>query len=366
MSMGFRPAGVTAVAAVVATFLAIGCSPRKKLLHWGWDEPDTGFLRLHLREMEKTPFDGCVFSVKHGANGTGGSFSWQFWGRRRFAAEDVSEALADLRAIRPRRFSENFLRVNVTPGDLDWFDDFSAVAANARLAGEMAVAGRARGILLDVEQYQGQLFDYRPSSAHPERTWEACATQARVRGRELMRAFQQGAPDLTVFLTFGHSLPRVMSEHGRKPLAETSYGLLAPFLDGLIEAARGRTRVIDGYELSYGFHHAGQFSDARRLVTEGVLPIVGAPDAYRQRLQLAFGLWVDYDWRHLGWSTTDTSRNYFTPESFETALNAALSECDEYVWVYGETPRWWGSTDAKAVVPEAYAKAIDRARALVR
>ena len=163
--------------------------------------------------------------------------------------------------------------------------------------------------------------------------------QARLRGRDLMRAFQQGAPDLTVFLTFGHSLPRVLSEHGRKPLSETSYGLLAPFLDGLLEAARGGTRVVDGYELSYGFQHAGQFADARRLVAEGVLPIVGARDAYRERLELAFGLWIDYDWRHRGWSPSEVSHNYFTPESFEAALVAALNESDEYVWVYGETPR---------------------------
>src|SRR6185295_9442779 len=144
------------VAAAGAMLLAGGCSPRKKILHWGWDEPDTRFLRENLREMEKTPFDGCVFSVRYGKGGAGGSFSWQFWGRRKFTSLDVADALVDLRALRPRRFTENFLRVNVTPGDLDWFDDFSSVAANASLAGQMAVAAGARGILLDVEQYEGR------------------------------------------------------------------------------------------------------------------------------------------------------------------------------------------------------------------
>lgn len=364
--MAISQGRIAVAGALAALVLMTGCSPRKKLLHWGWDEPDTRFLRLNLRQMEETPFDGCVFSVRHGAQGKGGSFSWEFWGSRRFGAADVADALADLRALRPRRFTENFLRVNVTPGKIDWFDDFSAIAANARLAGQMSVAGRARGILLDVEQYQGTPFDYKPADGVPERSWEACAAQARLRGRELMRAFQQGAPDLTVFLTFGHSLPRVLSEHGKKPLAETSYGLLAPFLDGLLEASRGGTRVVDGYELSYGFQYAGQFSDARRLVTEGVLPIVGAREAYRRRLTLGFGLWVDYDWRHLGWSATDPSKNYFTPEAFEVALTAALNECDEYVWVFGETPRWWGSTDPQAALPDAYAKAIARARRAVQ
>ena len=36
----------------------------KKLIEFGWDEPDTAFLRAHLGEMEKTPFDGCVYLLR--------------------------------------------------------------------------------------------------------------------------------------------------------------------------------------------------------------------------------------------------------------------------------------------------------------
>ena len=85
---------------------------------------------------------------------------------------------------------------------------------------------------------------------------------------------------------------------------------------------------------------------------------MGAPEAYRQRIRLAFGLWLDYDWRRLGWSATDPQRNYFTPAPFETALRAALLESDEYVWMYGETPRWWGQTGPEAKLPAAYADAL--------
>ena len=52
---------------------------------------------------------------------------------------------------------------------------------------------------------------------------------------------QDGYPDLTVFLTFGDSLPWKQGERGKSPLAECPDGLLVPFLDGMIEAARGRT-----------------------------------------------------------------------------------------------------------------------------
>jgi hypothetical protein len=364
---GWRPASVSwfFLAAGFIVAVATGCSPRKKLLEWGWDEPDTAFLRQNIREMEKTPFDGCVFNVRHRADG-GGSFTWQFWGSRGFSATELFAAFDDLRALRPRQFTENFLRVNVTPGDLDWFDDFSAIRTNARLAGEMARTGRSRGVVLDVEQYQGQLFDYRSQKLAPSRPWDAYAAQARIRGREVMSALQEGYPGLTVFLSFGHSLPWVLSEHGRRPLSDISYGLLAPFLDGMVEAAHGRTRLVDGYELSYGFLNPRHFDDARQLVEEGVKSIVGVPGPYRRRLQLAFGIWLDYDWRHRGWSTQEPSRNYFSPDRLESTLVAALRTSDEYVWIYGETPRWWGSTKPEARVPHAYVSAIRRARAGAR
>jgi hypothetical protein len=339
----------------------LACAPRKKLVQWGWDEPDAAYLRAHLAVMERSPFDGCVFGVRHGHEGAGGSFTWELWGRRRFEPRELASSLADLQALRPRRFKENFLRINVTPGDIDWFEDFTPVLANARLAAELARAGRARGVLLDVEQYKGPLFEYAAQKGAANRSWDDLARQVRFRGRQTMAALQRGYPGLTLFLTFGYTLPWVLSESGKKPLAETPYGLLAPFLDGLLEAAEGRTRLVDGFELSYGYRHPRSFTDARTLFTYGVRPIVGAPRKYRARCQLAFGLWLDYDWRRQGWSTTDLSRNYFTPEGFAASLANALEHSDRYVWIYNETPRWWNPTAGQRV-PGPYSTAATTAR----
>jgi hypothetical protein len=46
------------------------------------------------------------------------------------------------------------------------------------------------------------------------------------------------------------------SHAGKGALAECHYGLLAPFVDGLLEAARGRTRLVDGHEISNGYKQA--------------------------------------------------------------------------------------------------------------
>ena len=116
--------------------------PIKKLIEFGWDEPDTAFLRRHVAEMEKTPFDGCVFHVMSAdPQGRRENFTWLCWGGRAFTEAELEPALDDLRATTFRRFTHNFLRFNTSPGDLDWFDDHAAVLSNARLA----AAGRPRG-----------------------------------------------------------------------------------------------------------------------------------------------------------------------------------------------------------------------------
>jgi len=103
-------------------------SPAKKLIEFGWDEPNTDFLRRQRARLEQTPFDGCVFHLEVcGAQGAPENFSWLCWGRRRFTHEQLKPALDDLGSITSTRFRHNFLRFNVAPADLDWFDDHDAV-----------------------------------------------------------------------------------------------------------------------------------------------------------------------------------------------------------------------------------------------
>ena len=335
----------------------------KKLIEFGWDEPDTAFMRRHIRKMESAPFDGCVFHMNYTrSDGGQGNFTWECWGRRAFTEEELKPALDDLKATPRRRFTENFLRFNTAPADLDWFDDFSAVLNNARLAAQTAREGRCRGLLFDIEQYNAPLFDYQHQRDAGRKSWEAYAAQVRRRGRETMEAFQQGFPELVVFLTFGYSLPWSQSAGGAKPLAECSYGLLAPFLDGMVEAANSRARLVDGYELSYGYKDPSRFAAAYRVMKDELLPIVADAPKYHRVFSLGFGIWMDYDWRRNGWEVADHSRNYFTPDLFEASVRSALQTTDEYVWIYTETPRWWSAEGGSAELPAAYEEALRRAR----
>ena len=336
----------------------------KKLIEFGWDEPGTAFLRAHMAEMQRTPFDGCVFHVDYRKpDGTKGSFTWQGWGQQVFTEADLRDALADLLATRFGRFKQNFLRFNTTPGKLDWFDDHTAVVTNARLAARLARDGRCAGILFDIEQYEGPLFNYRQQRDAKVKSWELYAAQARARGREVMQAFQEAYPRAARFSRLLAIRCRGRNPlRASKPLADCSYGLLAPFLDGMVEAAKGQVRLVDGYELSYGYKTAAQFSAARKSFHQELLPIVRDPQKYQRVFSLGFGLWLDQDWRKHGWDLDDFSKNYFSPETFQVSAREALRAADEYVWIYSETPRWWSNEGKPQKLPEAYDAAIRKAR----
>ncbi len=325
----------------------------KLVIEFGWDEPDTAFLRTHLETMERAPFDGCVFhALAKTQGGAIENLAWKGWGRHAFTEQELAGAFDDLRAIRPRRFKACLVRMNTTPGDLDLFDYFSAVVANARLAARIVREGHGLGVLLDTEAYEAPLFSYRKQRDASTRSWDDYAAQARRRGEALMEAFQDEFPGLTVLLTFGPSLVLKQSHDGKTPVEDTPDGLLAPFVDGLASAAKGETQVIDGHEPSYGYRKAEQFDQALAAIRKS-----GGP-----KVRAGFGLWLDYDWQARGWDAETPSRNYFTPEGFESSLRAAIERSDRIVWVYTETPRWWTEEGPRVKLPEAYVEALRRSR----
>jgi hypothetical protein len=341
----------------------------KRLIEFGWDEPDTHFLRTQTNQLQQSPFDGCVFHVNHVAadqaaddalwtRGGSGNFTWQAWGERAFTEPELARAIADLQATAWGKFRHNFLRLNVTPGAIDWFDDYSPVVQNARLAGMVARAGNCAGILLDTEQYEGPLFNYSKQRHAGTKSWDEYAAQARRRGAEVMTAMQESFPNLTILLTFGYSLPWQESQSGQRPLAQCDNGLLAPFLDGMLSAATGTTQIVDGYEQSYGYRSREEFARAHETVSSDVLPIVADPPKYAQVFKGGFGIWMDYRWRELGWSTAEPAKNHFSPESLKASLEAAWERTDQYVWLYSETPRWWSPAGGSVDLPAAYDQAV--------
>jgi hypothetical protein len=350
-----------AIAAEPAPLPADKSTAGKKLIEFGWDEPDTAFMREHAAQMDATPFNGCVYHIRgKQTDGKYVDFLWSCWGKKAFTTQQVQHAIDDLKATRFQRLRHNFLRFNVAPGELDWFDDYSAVNNNARLAARVAHEGGV-GILFDVEQYNYRLFDFRKLTNAPARTWDQYASQARQRGREVMQAFQEGFPGLKVLLTFGYSLPWQESESGKRPLRECGYGLLAPFLDGMLDAAKDGSQLIDGYESAYGYFEDKDYRKGRQVMRQDVLPLVADRAKYQKFFSASFGIWMDYQWRQKGWNVENPAANPHPPDKFEQTVRSALENADEYVWIYSETPRWWSDQGGSVKLPPAYEAALRHA-----
>jgi hypothetical protein len=352
--------------AATALLLLLGaCAPPRKVLLFCREIPTPATLRAHVSELERAPFDGLVLDVP--VAGRERTLAWLVWGREAVAASALEGAERDLGATRFRRFTHNFLRVNAMPGDVDWFDEeWRSVAANAGVAAAFARRTGLRGLVLDTEQYgEARPFDY-AARRHAERAFGDYAEQARRRGRELIASINAAYPDVTLLVLFGHTLPfrRVGGPDAhpqRVPdaaLARVEYGLVAPFLDGVIEAASPQTLYVDAYESSYPYRERAQFSRARGLIRDGAARASRVPHLYRRRVRAGFGLWLDFESDRRGWHAADPSKNFFSPDGFGQVLRAALAETDGYVWVYSEKPDWLSGRD----LPAGYLAALRAAR----
>ena len=346
-----------------STAASFAAARPKKLLEMGWDEPDPAFMRRHLAQLEATPFDGCVYHLFYdaGAGRPPGRFTWEAWGKRSFTEAEVDSGLRDLMATRFRRFRWNFLRMNVTPGDLDWFDDHRAVISNARLAASVARRGRSAGVMLDTEPYEHEIFRYASQRDTATRSFEEYADQARRRGAELMRAFEEGYPGLTVFLTLGASCP-YLYEAGGETRESGRYGLLTAFVDGMISAASDSARIVDGNEPAYPVRDPARLDSYMQAMTYDVLPRLSDSTRYRRVVSRSFGIWLDHDWRHRVWDTRDPTKSYRPPAELRAVVRRALELADDYVWIYSETPRWWTESGTRKDLPDAFDQALREAR----
>ena len=363
----------------------------KKLIHLGIDTPAITSLPSVVSQLEETPFDGWVFKVT--SDSPRGrerqfDFTWEGWGRRAFNKQELQPTVDALKQTHFTKLTDNFVCFVTTPADVDWYDNFDAILNNVRLAGWIAKEGGLKGVVFDTEEYTNPLFDYHKQIHADSKDFQAYAKQVRQRGAEVMRAFQTDYPDITIFLLFGnaymyskewpamHGGPAFDADtNDPKKMEYFCYGLLAPFLDGMIEAAGPNVVLIDGTEQSYLTLRRKQFIQHRRAFEQHVLPFVADDEKYAQVFQLGFGVWADARWgfdedekvfhdassgtEFAGWSATRFEKNYWQPDELKLSLINALRETDKYVWLYSERQYYAG--DHKNIPPE-YEQAIREAR----
>jgi len=331
----------------------------KKIIEWGFDQPDTNKLRYNIARMEQAPFDGVVLAA-YGLDSAQQplNLAWKCWSRQAFTREEFAGAVANLKATHFVKFTDNFLRLNVTPGDVDWFDDagWAAICNNAGIAGWICSEGGLKGIMFDTEQYdkKNRPFSWSELPAHEQHSFEQYRDQARLRGKEFGVALTKSKANLTILMTYADSY-QVLLENAPQPYS--TLGLLPPFIDGMLDGTSPQTTFVDALEPAYGAKDS-----ATLLKLKGAVAAAGkfslTPDVYRARMSVGFGLWLDKGWAENGWDPARIEKNYFQPDVFETALASAMNLSDQYVWIYSEKIDWWKGIG----VSPLYTRAIEQAR----
>ncbi len=365
---------VLAGLSLLPSILSQSQSPmRKKLIYYGWGIRDTMFVREHWSEMEKMPFDGVGIAVaidrkawQQGETHTGNMLAWNLFGPKAFKLDDFRPAIADLKAAKWQRFTDNFLPACICSSGQDfgfyWFDEtrWKIILNNWRLLVTIAKEGGCKGIILDPEHYGAYFFHYPSMRERLNKPFAEYQAKVRERGRELMEVTKAIFPDITILMFWAHSYLTIHPTERKKPPEQNAYGLLPAFVDGMMEAADERAQFVDLCEFAYPYKRRDQFLEAYHSIVNKAMPFSFLPELYRRRIRVGFGLWLDYGGEKR-WDVRDFSRNHFSPDEFRQSLQWALEISDGYVWIYSHKPRFFPPSD----LPDAYLQAIKEARRAV-
>ena len=344
--------------------------PTKKLIQFGWGLPTSAaFLKENIREMEKEPFDGLAFYISY-RNESGGKSTAQnrIFVPERLKREWFRQEFEDLRQVEFRKFTDNFITIWTTPGSVDWFNDehWDTVCHNVGLIAEAARLCGARGIMLDCETYSSKsMWNYLHSSHSETKSYEQYAARARLRGAQVIRAIQSKLPRAVVLTLFQMSYFSNVVDQADTVRAVTGhgYGLIPPFLNGMLDAADPDVKIVDGNETSYAARTPEDFLRAYHLMRQRALRLI-APEnraKYNNQVLAGHGLFMDSIYGLYRPSEAVKAMSLAEKNKvFEECVYWSLRTCDEYVWCYSERPRWWKNPTRN--VPQGAGEAIRSAR----
>jgi hypothetical protein len=188
------------------------------------------------------------------------------------------------------------------------------------------------------------------------------------------RAVTAVYPGIVLLLAFGPGATCL----DPAPEEEQVYGLLAPFVDGLLAGAAGRARVVEGSEFAYPYRSCDRFQETYATLRGACRQRSLDPENYDRWLEIGFGLWLDYDsvdtcqdaavvGRPCRWFDPSVyppeRRHLVDPDGFARAVASALALSEGYVWIYTNEPKWW--TEANPLgenLPESYVAALVEGR----
>jgi hypothetical protein len=323
---------------------------KKKLIEYGWDVPTPDYVRQHIREMEKLPFEGLIFRMPANA---GIIFVKEKQDEAKF-----TQCFEDCQNIEWQKFTDNFLCLYAA-ANMDWFSDadWDIVGNNLGIVAKAAALARCKGLCFDPEPYGDNPWHY-PSQAHaPEKTFDEYQTKVRQRGGEFMSIIIEHLTKPVIHTFFQLSLfGGIMDEPDpvtrEESLSQHHYALLPAFLNGMLDAAEPDVIITDGNEPAYYYTSPLQYYQVYHTIRQRALAMIDPENIrkYRAQVQVSQALYVDYIFALGVWGQERFSpAQSLTPGErgkwFEHNIYYALQTSDEYVWLYSEKMNWWENRD---------------------
>ena len=335
------------------------------LIQFGQTTPDARLLRKNVAYWEEyLPFDGLVLYVnaEKYAGRYGGTcdpgLPMDQWGiastifsHYKIDPDDYEYVIEELRQTRFEKFKHNFVLALVTPSyKFNWFDEklWQTTIHNVKVLARIAKLGGCEGIFLDFEQYGSTYWWFKKlCEAFPDnpQDWKSYANIVRRRGSQLIEAINSEFPGCQIltcfassYVNFGQTDGEVVDKPHDRHYSFESYGLVAPFTDGLILGADANTIITDGYEGSYYYKSARRFARAREVVRSDCKRYSSIPELYSSEIQVAFGIWPAPTDR---FDPNDLSNSYFSPRELEYVVRAAMNMTDKYVWIWNGSATFW-------------------------
>ena len=218
------------------------------------------------------------------------------------------------------------------------------------MAGAARDAG-LRGLMFDMEPYQGNPWDYASQPGRSKLDFAAFQARVRSRGAAFMRAIQGEYPAIQIYALYLLSANRY--DLGKTPaetmknLQGSTYGLWPAFVNGMLDAIGPGVSLVEGNEEAYYYLHASEFDASRREVRQTYLPLIAPANRARySKVQMGQAIFADGVLN--SWKSPRFVGYYFASDAErEQALShnitQALRTTDEVAWFYNENFDWWAT-----------------------
>ncbi len=304
----------------------------KKFIASGWHMPDAAYIREHIQDMEKIPYDGLIFG-----------YFYPFFPNMRNQQGDLAKYVENVKATKFGRFTDNFIGVESgNDGTFDWFDDASCrdMIANWRALARAAKQAGMKGMKFDPECYEGPSpFNFETLKQHENKTPEEYEKQVQKVAGQIVEAMNEEYPNITLLFYFGPSVA------GYPRNLKGWCGMMPAFVDGMIKNAKPGFKIVDGFEQAYGYRTEKQYAEGRAKMV-ATAPHSAFPSAYRKHVQVGFSFWPDQmagnpTIGRKSFNVDDITLNYYVPDEVAYAANNSLRYTDEYVWMWAESFDVW-------------------------